>query len=179
MAVSRAESTRSVFRWLAIDETDDSAAPELDDDGEEEGARPGREIGDVRHPEVVGPVGLELALHEVRRDGCAVGCGRHAKLPARDAGNTGLAHQTRDVTDADPASVHLEDLGANARRAIGPVRHAVDFLDLRWHRACSSNHYEYRTTRRSKEGEMSSVPKVAIACQGGGSHAAFAAGALM
>ncbi len=45
---------------------DDSAAPGIDDDRQVQEAAPGRNVGDVSHPQLIGPIRREVPVHQVR-----------------------------------------------------------------------------------------------------------------
>ena len=66
-AMLSASRTSSVRRCVAIAQPTIAPAPGIEDDGEVEEARPGRDVGDVGDPELVGPGGGEVARHEIGR----------------------------------------------------------------------------------------------------------------
>ena len=58
---------------------DDAPGKHIDHEGHIQPALPGRDVGEVRDPELVGPIGLELALDPILRTGCFRGQDRRAR----------------------------------------------------------------------------------------------------
>jgi hypothetical protein len=81
---------------------DDHAGVDVDDEGHVAKARPGRDIGEVRHPEPVRLRSAEVALDEV---GGTFGLGirdrRALLLPPDDPCEPEVSHQAPDVVTAD------------------------------------------------------------------------------
>lgn len=46
---------------------DDAPREDIDDEGHVYEALPGRDVGEVRHPQLVGPISLEMEVHTVQR----------------------------------------------------------------------------------------------------------------
>jgi hypothetical protein len=104
---------------------DDAAAPGIEHDGEVQEAGPGRDVGDVRDPQPIGPGGGELPIDEIRCRLRRLVPDRRSKLPPADALQLRGPHQAGDAlaTDVNPLSGQL---GMDPRRAVRPSRLAVD-----------------------------------------------------
>ena len=61
----------------------DASSVDIDHEGHVQPALPGRDIGEVRHPELVRAVGLELALDVIQRAACSgiEDCGSYLPTP--------------------------------------------------------------------------------------------------
>src|SRR5690606_13660548 len=93
-------------------------------------ARPSRDIGHVRHPQLVGRVGEEPALHQI--DGLGrlrIALRGHHVLAQRGAPQAVLAHQPGHALAADVNAVIVRQLGVDARGPVGLPRAAVDRAD--------------------------------------------------
>jgi len=80
---------------LADGPADDAAAPDVQHHRQIQEARPRRNVGHVRHPELVRPVGDEATLHQIwRRPLTRIALGGHDKaVPTTDATDAGFSHQ--------------------------------------------------------------------------------------
>ena len=111
--------------------SDDPARPGVENDRKVEKAGQRRQEGDVGHPQLVRPLGHEVAADEIaggmmvcrlpRRD-------RRASAPA-DARDPCRSHQPSNPLPANREAIGLQ-LGVNARRAIGSMRSSVDRADM-------------------------------------------------
>ena len=109
---------------------DDPAAERIEHHREIEEAGPGRDVGDVRHPEAVGLLSNKVALDQIgRRAGARPArCRAHPQAPA-DAGKAGRTHEAGDALAADTPSLGAQ-LGMHARRPVSPAgRRGVDRPD--------------------------------------------------
>src|SRR6185295_4071878 len=107
---------------------DDPAAPDVEYDGEEQKAAPGRHVRDVRDPKLVGALGREVAIDEVR---ClpAVTMGRgNAETTSRDTDEALGSHEPRHALSADARPL-LSELSMNRWRAVDAVRLRVGAPD--------------------------------------------------
>jgi hypothetical protein len=93
---------------------DDAAAERIECDGQVEEARPRGYVRYIGHPQHVRVLGGEVALDQIGRLPCAVANRRGDEPAAADAGDTSLAHQTRDALLADVSCIGFE-LGMDAR----------------------------------------------------------------
>jgi hypothetical protein len=92
---------------------------------------PGRHIGEVGDPELVGLLGVEVAIDQVAgRPDPLVPDRRARPLAAADAGQTVRLHQPLYALAADMDALGRQ-LRMDARRAIGPFRRRMDPTDLR------------------------------------------------
>ena len=108
---------------------DDPPAPGVQDDGQVERARPGRDVGDVGHPEPIGPLSREGALHQVGGGpGGGIAPGRPDMTPPAHPGHVGSAHEARDPLAAHVGALSRE-LRVDPRRPIGAARAGVDRVD--------------------------------------------------
>ena len=111
--------------------SDDPARPGVENDRKVEKAGQRRQEGDVGHPQLVRPLGREVAADEIagrmmvcrlsRRD-------RRASAPA-DACDPCRSHQPGNPLPASREAIGLQ-LGVNTRRAIGSMRSSVDRADM-------------------------------------------------
>ncbi len=85
----------------------DPAAEHIEYDREIQKPRQGRDIRDVRHPELIGGVGREVALDQVghRRGALVLHSRLHLLLARADAGGAGCRHQPRDAFSTDTHAV--------------------------------------------------------------------------
>ena len=85
---------------------DDAAAEYVEDDGEVEEAGASRDVGDVRDPERVGPVGCEVALDEVGPRRRHPAGGRRRATPPGDADDAGsrISRATRFLPTRTPSA---------------------------------------------------------------------------
>ena len=104
---------------------DDAPAKRIECDRQIEKAGPRWNVRDIGHPQHVRALRGEVALDQVGRLSRAVANGRGDELAAADAGNTSLAHQTRDALLADVEAIGLE-LGMDARRPVRAFGGRVD-----------------------------------------------------
>src|SRR4029079_14460164 len=98
--------------------TDDAPTARIKDDCQIEKDCPGRDIGDVRHPESIGSGCREIALDEI---GCWCHLGAAARrarpLPAMAPLQSGHAEQARDPL-AGTANTVIAQFGVDAWRAV-------------------------------------------------------------
>ncbi len=95
--------------------------------GQEELALPGRELGDIGHPALIGPAGREVTLQEVTGRGHLQWA--TAPLPAgMDTHQVFLGHQPGHPLASDPGS-HPSQLAMDPRCPIGAPRTLVDLPD--------------------------------------------------
>ena len=104
---------------------DDAPTERVKNDGQEQEARVGRDVGDVRDPEFVRRFGDELALDEVRSGaGIAIAHRCANALAATSALELPFVHQSREPIIADRYPVVFEfglDSGTPVRIARAPV----------------------------------------------------------
>jgi len=89
---------------------DEEAAEGIHDEGHIDKARPGRHVGEIGDPQLVGPAGREVPLHQVGgSDGGRIGRGGPPGLAAAHALQAKLTHQPLDgaAGDGDPLAVQL------------------------------------------------------------------------
>src|SRR5579863_2387630 len=107
----------------------DASTEDVENDGEEQESAPGRYVGDVGDPELVGCIGGEFALNEVRSwPGIGVAPGRLETFTSRNADNAALSHQTCQaiVADGDP---HLVEIGLEVGAPVRAMRRMIERLD--------------------------------------------------
>ena len=104
----------------------DPAAPDIEHHGQVEKSRPGGNVGDIGHPELVGPRGSELPVHEIPGRCILPTPPRRpdASAPA-DPLQTGRSHDAGNPVQAgvDPT---VGKFGMHARGAVRPVALLVD-----------------------------------------------------
>jgi len=104
---------------------------DVEDDGEEQEARPGGDVGDVGHPALVGSGGTEVALHEVRGGtGPVVSPGGATELPSRHPLELGLCHKPGHPVPTHVLAVLLDELGGHPPVSVGLSGLFVDEVDL-------------------------------------------------
>ena len=110
---------------------DDAAAPGIEHDREVQPAIPSAHLGDVGDPQLVGPVGREVAVHQVRRGpGLRVLLRRRRlEAPPRHAMNAQIPHQACHALPAHPLARRLQ-FRLDPRAAIGLPAAAPDQQDL-------------------------------------------------
>jgi hypothetical protein len=86
---------------------DDAAAERIECDRQIQKGCPRGNVRDIGYPEPVRALGGEVALDQVGRLPRPVANRRSDEPAAADAGNTGLAHQTRDALLADVTAIGL------------------------------------------------------------------------
>ena len=88
--------------------TDDAPREDIDHEGHVHEALPGRDVGEVRHPQLVRPIGLELPVHPIQR-------------ARRLGGGHRGAHRLAPASPLQPAQSHQPLDGATRhRRAFAP-----------------------------------------------------------
>ena len=107
---------------------DHLAAPGVEHAGQEDVALPGGHVGDVRHPEAVGPRRAEVAADEIGRRRRLTGADGRARAlaPARDAHDPELAHEAGDALARDTDAMLVGQLGLDARHPVGLARVGED-----------------------------------------------------
>src|SRR5205085_8717625 len=89
--------------------TDDPAREDIDEERDVDDARPGHDVGEVRYPKLVGPIGCEVAIDQVARPlSLPVGDRGASSLAANDAAQAVLGHQPLDCAPGDLEPVALE-----------------------------------------------------------------------
>ena len=107
------------------------AAVGVDDEGAVEPALGGAVLGDVGHPEPVGAVDGEVALHQVvGRDGLGMAAGAAPPATPRDPGQVGRPHQPLDPLAAAEDTHAQSQLGVHSRRPIGASGQLVSRPDV-------------------------------------------------
>jgi hypothetical protein len=96
---------------------DDPTAARIQHDRKVEKACPGRDVGDVGHPQQIGPLRCEVAVDQVRRlTTAALHCGGD-ELASAHTGKTCRRHQPGDALAAD-ANAFGSKIDMNARRPV-------------------------------------------------------------
>ena len=104
---------------------DDAAAPDIEHDGQVEEARPGRDVGDVGHPELVRAVGREVPIDQIGRGlrcrgrGVVVARFLRRLTPCNPAARISRATRLRPTWI--PSS---REIGVDPRRTVGAPRTA-------------------------------------------------------
>lgn len=108
----------------------DPATEHVEHHGQEQEALPGRDVRDIRHPELVRPFRREVPAHEIRRRLILLRPprGRNPATP-RGPRQTQLFHEPLDPLPAHPSSQEVE-LRPDPRRSVRPTRARVDLSDL-------------------------------------------------
>lgn len=108
---------------------DDPAAEGIQHDSEIKEPCPGRHISDVRNPQLIGAVGCEVPVDQIRgRTGSVIRPGRNGALAPTDADKTCGSHQPGDPLATDRLARGFE-FGMDAWGPIGALRHRVDRSD--------------------------------------------------
>ena len=98
---------------------DDLARPHVEHDRQVQETGPGRDVGDVGDPELIGSVGFELALHQIVADRLGIGShGRRDKALRHHTAKPCRAHEPRHALTAHPEAVLIGELGVDVRRAV-------------------------------------------------------------
>jgi hypothetical protein len=116
---------------LAHRPTHHLAGEQVEDHGQVEPALAGRNVGDIRQPDLIGLVGDKILLEEVCRHGegmLAVGCA-HAIAARRPRPETVLAHDPLDPLAADDLTLGSQ-FGVDARRSVSFVVLRMDPPDV-------------------------------------------------
>ena len=110
---------------------DHTAAPRIDDHRQIQEARPGRDVGDVGHPELIGAVGREVTLDKVgRRTRIGAALRRLGATPSpAHAPDAFLLHQPAHALLTDTLTLVLE-LRVDPGAAVDPPVVAVRLPDL-------------------------------------------------
>jgi len=96
---------------------DDVAGEHVDDEGDVDEVLPGRDLGEVRHPQPVRPIHLELPVHPVQR--------------ARRLGiGHGSAHRLASTRTAQPREPHQPLDGAARNHQALAVQLALDLVGV-------------------------------------------------
>ena len=109
---------------------DDAPGEGVDDEGDVDEAGPGRDVGEVRHPQDVRPRRLELPVDPIERTrGRRIADRGPHPLAAHDALQAHLPHQPRDraAGDRDPLAAELPPDLAHAIDPEVLLEHAADF----------------------------------------------------
>jgi hypothetical protein len=105
---------------------DDPTAERIEHDGEIQEAGHRRDIRDVGDPKLVGAVGGEIPLHQVRRRArVAIPPGGDDATAAADADDASRPHQPGNPLLADCPAFGSQ-LGMNSRGTIGAARDSMD-----------------------------------------------------
>ena len=106
-----------------------AAAPGIQDYGDVQEARPGRQVGDVGYPEPIRALGTEVALNQIGSKNCrTIPHGGGGPLAPTHAPQAFFAHQTSDPLAADVRALGRQ-LGVDPRRPVGTARILVNALD--------------------------------------------------
>jgi hypothetical protein len=98
---------------------DDPAREGIQHDSQVEEPGPGRDVGDVRDPEPVRRIGVEVPVDQIASGAHPlVREGRAGTLAAADAGQVRRFHQPLDPLAGDMDAL-IDELGVDARRPIG------------------------------------------------------------
>jgi hypothetical protein len=109
---------------------DDAATVRIEHDSQIEKASPGRNVGDIGHPQQIRRFRREIALDQV---GCLTTVTPDRgddELASAHTGETGLHHQSRHPLAPNISTLGRE-LSMNAWRTVGAVRGSVRCTDLR------------------------------------------------
>src|SRR3990172_2721081 len=111
---------------------DHLARPYIEHHCEIQEAGPGRDVGDIRHPQLIGTVGLELAIDQVTGHGV----GRVADRRAHEAlwhhaAQARGAHEARHALLADEDAMIVGEFSVDVRRAVCTPRASMDRVDPR------------------------------------------------
>src|SRR5713101_3079301 len=109
--------------------TDNPAAPDIHDNGKEEKTGPRWNVCNVRHPELVWAIRIEVTVHQVWRYRCSIGGRRHAESPSHYSNQAGRSHEPCDAL-ATNANAHVFEFGMNHRGAIRTVRALMNQSDF-------------------------------------------------
>jgi hypothetical protein len=109
---------------------DDAPGEDIDDEAEEHHALPAAQVGEVRDPQPIGPLGAEVALHEIGRTvGSGIGRGGAPRLAAALGALDGVgAHQALDPVTPDPFAGPVKRL-PHSPIAVGVVVRRVQLAD--------------------------------------------------
>ena len=108
---------------------DDAPCAGIEDHGQKQKPRPGRDIGDIGHVELIGLSGHEVALNQIRRrPRIGSSSGRCDPLAPADTIEPRLTHQPRHALTPDPPAL-IAKLSVDARRSIRASRLTVDRTD--------------------------------------------------
>jgi hypothetical protein len=91
---------------------DDAARPSVEDDGYIDEAGGDRDVGQVRHPELIGAVHLEVARDEREDRPVVVAVGGAGETPSSPRVEVVLAHQPADLLGVDDMAA-VAELGAD------------------------------------------------------------------
>ena len=100
---------------------DDAARPGVEDDREVDEAGGDGDVGQVRHPELVGAVDLEVARDEREDRPVVVAVGGAGEAPSSPWVEVVLAHQPADLLGIDDMAA-VAELGADAAVAVALER---------------------------------------------------------
>src|SRR5712671_649385 len=93
--------------------------------------RPDGDIPHIRHPQPIGPIAVELPLHQIHLvPRSRIAQRRHHVAPQRRAPKTCRSHQPGDALAAHPDPMVIGEFGMNVRRAVDAFGAPVDRLDL-------------------------------------------------
>ncbi|MNX85066.1 hypothetical protein D3C86_1168920 [compost metagenome] len=77
--------------------TNDAPGEHVDDEGHVQPALPGRDVGEIGNPKLIGSVGLELSIDAIKRTRRSrIACGRAHHLAADDTAQPSAAHEPLD-----------------------------------------------------------------------------------
>ena len=108
---------------------DDAAREGIQHDSQIQEPGPGRDVGDVRDPQPVRLIGVEVPVDQIAGGtNPLVPQGRTGALAAADANEAGRSHQPFDPLAAD-RDAFIDEFGVDARRPIGCSGGLVDRLD--------------------------------------------------
>jgi len=107
------------FKIMAHGPADDAPREGIQHNGQVQEPGPGRDIGDVGHPEPVWRIGVEIPVDQIAsRPHPFVPEGRTGSFSAADASQAHRFHQAFDTLSADMDAV-IDEFSVDARRTIG------------------------------------------------------------
>ena len=119
------------FKIMAHGPADDAPREGIQHNGQVQEPGPGRDIGDVGHPEPVWRIGVEIPVDQIAsRPHPFVPEGRTGSFSAADASQAHRFHQAFDTLSADMDAV-IDEFSVDTRRTIGLPGRLMDCLDSR------------------------------------------------
>src|SRR5512146_5644 len=117
--VDRRETTERRVAAAQVIPALNTTTPDIEHDRQEDEAGPGRHIGHVGHPKLVGTGGGELPLDQIRSSGLLrITLRRHDESAATtDTADMGSAHQAGDPLAAHPRAF-VTQLGVDVGTAV-------------------------------------------------------------
>ncbi len=88
------------------------------------------ELGDVRHPTLIGTLSAELTADQIRARSRTRFLPRPPFLTAMRSNQTAFGHHPRHAFAADTTAVFMTELTQHSRRPVGPQRRFMNVEDL-------------------------------------------------